>query len=148
MAAPPGLAQEQVPEPEARATQRAVERAERRRLRLNPQAGTQTRDPQPVELRDPLPLPVELRNLAALLATGKPVGEACPGSEPCVLKLTPAVREVVVITSVWSAAKVECDDLKTSSPSNGTPIAPWWSCKRQLLIEGPGAGYTGFVVIK
>jgi hypothetical protein len=51
-----------------------------------------------------------------------------------------------VVTAVWSASRVQCDDLSTRSPPNGDVIAPWWRCRRQLVIEGPGAGYAGFKV--
>lgn len=160
--AAPGASQGEDPEtPQAQATQRAAERAERHRIRLDPRARQTARAvreeeqheralkyPQPVEVRQPMPLPVELRNANALCGGGRPIGAICQGTESCTLQHAPAPREVVVLTAVWSARRITCDDLTSASPANGAAISPWWRCERQLVVEGPGAGYTGFVVLK
>lgn len=142
---------------EARATARAVRRAEREALRLDPVARQTARAAhgaedeervQPVEIRDPVPLPVEVRNVGALPAPGKPAGGACAGTDVCTLRATANVREVLVVTAVWSATRIQCDDLVAASPANGAVISPWWRCQRGLLVEGPGAGFAGFVVVQ
>jgi hypothetical protein len=53
---------------------------------------------------------------------------------------------VVVVTAVWSATRLQCDDAVMASPAGGAVIAPWFTCRRHLLVEGAGAGYTGFVL--
>lgn len=141
--------------PEARATARAARRMEREAMRLDPvarQTARAARDAedeeraQPVEIRDPIPVPVEVRNVGDLTAPGKPAGGACAGSDACTLRVAANVREVIVVTAVWAATRIQCDDLVTASPATGAVIAPWWRCRRALLVEGPGAGFTAFVV--
>lgn len=141
--------------PAIRATQRSAERLERRyeqqnvEMRATIQAARreERRDiPQAVVLRDPLPVPVELRNPGALYLSGKPVGGACPSTGSCVLRAPLNEHEVLIVTSIWSATRVQCDALTTASPSSGQVIAPWWRC-REFVAEGPGAGYTGLAVV-
>jgi hypothetical protein len=142
--------------PAARATQRAADRAERRAgmdvvARETIRAGRREemhQVEQAVEIRNPVPLPVEIRNPGGLVAAGKPAAGACPTNESCKLAATPNVREVLVVTAIWSATRVECDGVVASSPSNGAPIAPWWRCQQRFTVEGPGAGYTGFMIVQ
>jgi hypothetical protein len=147
--------EEEIDTPAARATIRAAERLERRRAVMDPQARETARaarreeareQSQAVALRDPIPLPVEIVNSVPLWA-GSAVGGSCGGGEPCTLRFEPSPREVVVVTSVWSATRLQCDDAVTASPAGGAVIAPWFTCRRRLLVEGPGAGYTGFVLV-
>ncbi len=141
--------------PEARATERAARRLERRALQPDPETRETARAErraemrdveQAVELRNPLPLPVEVRNPGMLAVAARPVGGGCPPSSACTLRTAPNPREVVVVTAFWSATRVQCDDLTTASPPNGAAVAPWWRCQRELIVEGPGAGYSGFVI--
>lgn len=127
--------------PEARATRKA-ERWARREAELA------QKPPRPMELRKPLPLPVEVTNPSTTVIGGKPAGAACVETESCELNFTPAAGEALILTAVWSATKVQCDDLTSAAPRNGTPIAPWWRCERRLLVQGPGAGYAGFRVTR
>ena len=139
-----------------RATQRAADRAERHAgidvvARETIRAARREHShqmEQAVEIRDPLPLPVEVRNAGALVPAGRPAGGACPTGESCKLAATPSVREVLVVTAVWSATRVECDGAVSTSPAGGAPIAPWWRCQQRFALEGPGAGYTGFIVVQ
>jgi hypothetical protein len=139
-----------------RATQRAGDRAERRagidvvaRETIRAARREQSHQmQQAVEIRNPIPLPVEVRNTGALVAAGKPAGGTCPAGESCKLTATPNVREVLVVTAVWSATRVECDGAVSASPPGGAPIAPWWRCQQRFAVEGPGAGYTGFVAVQ
>jgi hypothetical protein len=146
--------QEELDTPAARATIRAAERLERRRSAMDPQARETARAarreearefPQAVALHDPVPLPVEIVNPLPLWA-GSAVGGSCSGAEPCTLRFDPGPREVVVVTAVWSATRLQCDDAVMATPSNGAVIAPWHTCRRRLLVEGAGAGYAGFVL--
>lgn len=107
----------------------ATARAERR-------ADQHSRDARPVTVQGPLPLPV--------LAGGAPLGGACPKDSACTLHATAAEQQVVVVTAVWGASSVRCDDVALATPPGGTPIAPWWRCARELVVEGPGAGYAAF----
>jgi hypothetical protein len=104
----------------ARATARALERAERRAQR---------------------PLPA-----AVAIPSGDPVGAACPRRETCALRFDPPAGKAVVITAVWSAQTVRCDDATSATPAGGDPIHPWWRCRRALYVSGPGAGYTAVLV--
>jgi hypothetical protein len=78
-------------------------------------------------------------------AGGPPIGEACPGEAACSLRFVPPSGRAAVITGVWSATKVECDGHVTSTPRGGGAVAPWWRCETRLTVEGPGAGYVGFL---
>jgi hypothetical protein len=147
--------EEELTEPAVRATQRAVEREERRRALRDPAAREamkaarreETREyAQAVEIRDPVPLPVEVRNPAASFLAGKPAGDSCPGNDECQLQTQVSVREVLIVTAVWSATKAECDHISLATPNTAVPIAPWWACRRSFRVEGPGAGYSGFTV--
>jgi hypothetical protein len=89
-----------------------------------------------------------LQQRAPGATSGKPAGGACPGPDSCELKFTPPENEVLVLTAVWSATKLQCDDATAASPRGGAPIAPGWRCERRLLVEGPGAGWTGFTTAK
>jgi len=106
--------------PAARATERARERAERRALR-----------PQPP---------------AAAIPDGEPVGGACPPRQVCELHLDAPAGKVILVTALWSAQRVRCDDAAGASPGDGSPVHPWWRCRRALSISGPGAGYTGVLI--
>lgn len=142
-------AEEELTEPARRATERAIERQDRRQGKMELQAMKAVRaEEQAVEIRNPIPLPVEVRNAGGLIAAGKPAGGACPSNDACTLTATTSVREVLVVTALWSATRVECDGVVAASPENGAPIAPWWRCQRHFTIEGPGAGYTGFLVVQ
>jgi len=111
----------------------ATARAERR--------GEQgARDARPVTVHGPLPLPV--------LVGGAPLGGACPKETACTLRATAPEQQVVVVTSVWGASTVRCDDVALATPPGGVPIAPWWRCTRELVIEGPGAGYAAFLATR
>jgi hypothetical protein len=152
-----GSGDEPLTAPAVRATQRAADRLERRyeqqnvEMRATIQAARreERRDiAQAVELRDPLPLPVEVRNPGALFVSGKPLGAVCPGTDVCLLRATANAHEVLIVTAVWSATRIQCDSFTSGSPANGAVIAPWWRCQRELIVEGPGAGYTGFAVIQ
>jgi hypothetical protein len=119
-------------------TERRAERVERRGAR-----GAEEKSPQPMDIHGPLPLPVRVEG-----AGGPPVGEACSGEAACSLRLTPAAGQAAVITSAWSATKIECDGVSSSTPRNGAPVEPWWRCEQRFTIEGPGAGYVGFLTSK
>ncbi len=80
--------------------------------------------------------------------SGKAAGGACPSAEPCQLTFSPPNGQMVIITSVWSATKIQCDGVAAATPRGGTPIAPLWRCEERVLVEGPGAGWTGFLVTK
>jgi hypothetical protein len=146
--------------PEAMAAVRAAQQRQREELRKKLEAmspaereqfraarrTTRNRDDgrpaRPIELRAPLPLPVTLQ------AGGKPAGGSCKAAEACTLEWKTRVGETVVVTSVWAATKVQCDDLTMSTPGSGAPIAVAWRCEHQLIVQGPGAGYAGYVVGK
>ncbi len=118
-----GMREQRETDPIAYATARAERRAEQR-----------SRDARPVTVQGPLPV----------LVGGAPLGGACPKETACTLRATAAEQQVVVVTSVWGASAVRCDDVALATPPGGTPIAPWWRCTRELVVEGPGAGYAGF----
>lgn len=156
----PATGAQQLMSPEARATQRAERRREmaqmspeerekrRAQRRAERQKEKADKPPKPMELKGPFPLPVEVQNPSAPVTAGKPAGAACPSTDACTLKLTPKLGEVLVVTAVWSATKVQCDDLTTASPRTGAPMTVAWRCERQFVVEGPGAGYAGFMVGK
>jgi hypothetical protein len=100
---------------------------------------------RPVEVFAPLPVPVHIQNSNALGIGGTPVGESCASGKPCTLRLTPPAGKVIVLTGVWSASTVRCDNVMSAAPPSGAPIAPWWRCERDLYVEGNGAGYVGFL---
>ena len=114
-------------DPEARATRRAEMQEERRQRQAEMR---ENMPPVRMELSQPLPLPIEVKNPRALVGGGKPAGGVCPGSDSCTLSLAPAAGEVIVVTAVWSATKIECDGVKGASPPNGEAVAPWWRCER------------------
>jgi hypothetical protein len=118
--------------PAARETARAERKIERERAK--PARG--------VEVRGPFPLPVDVK------PAGRPAGATCPSAAPCQLKVTPPVGEVLVVTAAWSATKMQCDGVVSATPPNGAPVAPGWRCTQQFTIEGPGAGYTGYLIAK
>lgn len=107
----------------------ATARAERRDERA--------RDARPVTVQGPLPLPV--------LVGGPPLGGACPKDATCTLRAAAADQRAVVVTAIWGASAVRCDDVALAVPPGGVPIAPWWRCTRELIVEGPGAGYAAFL---
>jgi len=127
--------------PEARATRKAERWAQK-------EAELAHKPPKPMELRKPLPLPVEVTNPSTTVIGGKPAGAVCAETESCELNFTPAAGEALILTAVWSATKVQCDDLTSATPRNGTPIALWWRCERRLVVQGLGAGYAGFRVAR
>ncbi len=89
---------------------------------------------------------VDVRTLpSTALSSGAPAGESCSTGKSCTLRLQPPAGQVVVVTAVWSATRVECDGVRSATPPNGAPIAPGWRCARELVVEGPGAGYVGFL---
>ena len=94
-----------------------------------------------MEIRQPIPLPV-------VVQSGKPEGGACPRGGVCSLVLEPAAGEAVVVTAVWSAETIECDDTVSSTPAGGQPIAPGWRCEKRFSIKGKGAGYTAYTIAK
>ena len=100
-------------DPEARATRRAEMQEERRRRQAEMR---ENMPPVRMELSQLLPLPIEVKNPRALVGGGKPAGGVCPGSDSCTLSLAPAAGEVIVVTAVWSATKIECDGVKGASP--------------------------------
>lgn len=126
-------------DPEARATHKAEKRAQKEAERAQ-------KPPKLMELGKPLPLPVVVTNPSpsTTIAAGKPAGANCPETEACELKFTPAAGEALILTAVWSATKVQCDDLTMATPRNGAPIAPGWRCESRLSVQGAGAGYAGF----
>lgn len=126
--------------PEEQERVRTERRAERKARRAGRGKDEKVR---PMDIRGPLPLPVRVEG-----AGGPPVGEACPGEAACSLRLTPPAGRAAVITAVWSATRVECDGVSSATPRNGAPVAPWWRCEQRLVIEGPGAGYVGFLTAK
>jgi len=111
----------------------ATARAERR-------GDQNARDARPVTVRGPLPLPV--------LVGGAPLGGACPKETSCTLRATASEQQVVVVTAVWGATSIRCDDATLATPPGGMPIAPWWRCTRDFAIEGAGAGYAGFLAAR
>jgi len=80
--------------------------------------------------------------------SGKPAGGVCPSTDSCQLTFSPPNGEMVIVTSVWSATKLQCDGVASATPRGGSPIAPMWRCEERVLVEGPGAGWTGFLVTK
>ncbi|MBI4518341.1 MAG: hypothetical protein HY699_21280 [Deltaproteobacteria bacterium] len=129
--------------------ERAARRSERRKTKgERKKEKGKDKPPKVFELHGPLPLPVTVQNPSVPQLGGKPVGGACPAGQACQLKATPNAGEVLVLSAVWSATKVQCDEVSTATPANGAPIAPGWRCERLLLIEGTGAGYTAFAVAK
>lgn len=99
-----------------------------------------------IELHGPLPLPVQVANPApAAIVAGPPAGAACKPNEECSLEFKPRTPQVLIVTAVWGASKVQCDDLTTATPGNGAPINVAWRCERQLLLQGTGAGYAGYL---
>lgn len=117
------------------------------------------------ELHGPIPLPVEVTNWSgsssapaaaaavggsagSTRAGGKPAGGACAPNDKCQLRMNPPNGEVLIVTAVWSAAKVVCDDVSTATPPSGAPIAPGWRCEQTFSAEGQGAGYAGYLVSK
>jgi hypothetical protein len=119
--------------PEERAQWQAERRARHRK-------DDENRPPRPIEIRAPLPLPVKMGPV------GKPAGGACAKGESCTLELTPSSGEVLVVTAVWSADEIQCDEIKSSTPPGGQPISPQWRCERLFRARGTGAAYTGFTV--
>ena len=77
---------------------------------------------------------------------GEPVGGACPPRQVCELHLDAPAGKVILVTALWSAQRVRCDDAAGASPGDGSPVHPWWRCRRALSISGPGAGYTGVLI--
>ncbi len=104
------------------------------------------RPPRPMELRGPLPLPVEVKNASNLGLVGAPAGGACKRDEICTLRLEPEPGQAVIVTAVWSADKIECDGAVSSTPAGGEPIEPRWRCEKSFEARGKGAGYTAFIV--
>ena len=117
------------------------------------QAGAWGAQARPMDIHGPLPLPVEVKNLSDLASggtrgNGKPAGGACAASEKCQLRLNPPTGQALIVTAVWSATKVTCDETSTATPPNGAPIAPGWRCEQSFSAEGQGAGYAGYLVSK
>ena len=141
-AVPSGAADERPPaDPVARKTWRAQQLQERRAAQRAPQSGELPA--RAMELRGPLPLP-------ARIVGGTPAGGNCEADQrDCRLEMVPPAGQVLVVTSLWSATRAVCDGLTLSAtPPNGAPIAPYWRCEQKLTINGPGAGYTGFIIPK
>ncbi len=111
---------------------RRAEREERRAQRDQARRG--------VEVQGPLPLPVAVG--------GAPRGASCPAGETCTLRLTPPDGQVVVLTAVWAASKIECDGVAAASPPGGAVASPWWRCGESLSVAGKDAGYLGFLTAK
>ena len=114
--------------------ERRALRDERRQAR---EAGGQRRG---VEIQAPLPMPVALG--------GSPAGESCPSGESCTLTAKPPEGQVLVVTAVWSASKIECDGVSAAAPPGGAVVSPWWRCAEHFSATGAGAGYLGFLIAK
>ena len=141
----PAAAQQPTPPPQVGVAARATAHAERRAEKRKEVADRLAR---PVRVQGPLPLPVALANANALIASGKPAGGSCDGKDTCTLRLSPPPGQILVVTAVWSATVVRCDDLTTSTPANGAPISVAWRCEHELTVQGLGAGYAGFTIAK
>ncbi len=97
---------------------------------------------RPVVLRDPVPLPVR----QALPPGGEPAGRSCPGKDPCKIDFEVPAGRVLVVSALWSASAVRCDDTSLgASPSGGEAIAPWWHCEESLSLTGTEAGFAGYL---
>lgn len=132
-----GLAQEMTQEEiEARAVAVATRRAARDLHRA------QNAPSRPFTLREPIPLPV----VPKVPPGGEPAGKSCPSEESCKIEYAVPAGRILVVTALWSAAEVRCDQATLgSSPANGQVIAPSWHCSRSLAFEGRGSGFAGYL---
>jgi hypothetical protein len=128
-----GMSQEEM---EIRAKAMATRRAERDLHR------SQNAPSRPMTLREPIPLPV----VPGVPPGGEPAGRACPNEESCKIEYAVPAGRTLVVTALWSAAQVRCDQAALgSSPATGQVIAPLWNCNQSLAFEGRGAGFAGYL---
>jgi len=121
---------------EIRAQAMATRRAERDAARA------ERRPSRPIVLREPIPLPVEQNRPPG----GPPAGQSCPVEETCDVEYTVPNGKVLVVSGLWAADKVKCDQATLgSTPGNGQVVAPWWHCTKSLAFRGKGAGFTGYL---
>lgn len=118
-------------DPVAFATARAKQRAARRSERGD-------KPPRDVVVASPLPLPVVPQ------LGGAPLGATCATGRTCTLTVAAPAGKVITVTAIWNANAVRCDGVELAAPPSGAPIAPWWRCERELVVEGAGAGYAAF----
>ncbi len=123
-------------EMERRAAAVATRRAERDQHRA------ENAPSRPMTLRDPVPLPV----LQSLPPGGEAAGKSCPANESCKVEYAVPQGRILVVSAIWSAADVRCDQAHLgATPPAGQVIAPWWHCTRALAFEGKGAGFAGYL---
>lgn len=137
IATSPTLAQERSQEElEIRAKALATRRAERDAARA------ERLPSRPIVLREPIPLPVQ----QVLPPGGTPAGQSCPAAEPCKVEYPVPSGRTLVVSALWSATEVRCDQTKLgASPPSGEVVAPWWHCKKSLSFTGKAAGFTGYL---
>ena len=122
-------------DPAAREEALAAKRAERDAMRA------ERLPSRPVTLRNPVPLPVTVTQPPG----GVAAGESCAKSKPCTVQYSVPANRTLVVTALWSAQKIRCDNAKLdSTPSDGQLVSPLWHCTKSLEFEGKGAGFTGY----
>ncbi len=97
---------------------------------------------RPVVIREPLPLPVRETQPPG----GEPAGKSCPATESCKVEYRVPSGRILVVTALWSATDVRCDQATLgATPAGGKVIAPGWQCETFLSFVGKAAGFTGYL---
>jgi hypothetical protein len=121
---------------EIRAQALATRRAERDAARAERMPS------RPIVLRGPIPLPIEPNRPLG----GLPAGKSCPAEETCDVAYAVPTGKILVVSGLWSATAVRCDQAALgSTPGSGQVVAPWWHCSQSLAFSGKGAGFTGYL---